>query len=145
MGAMAAPEIFVDTAGFFALWDASDTHHAEAVALQAKLRSRRRRLVTSDYVLDETITLLRYRHSHAAAVDFLSTIRNSRAIRINWIGSEIFDAAGSLFAERPDKEWSFTDCSSFVAMRRLHILDAFTTDHHFKQAGFKPLLRHSVG
>lgn len=101
---MAAAEVFMDSAGFLALWDAGDEHHA-------------------------------------AAVDFLDTIARSEALRLEWIGPERFHAAGALFRKHADKEWSFTDCVSFAVMRELLIRDAFTTDHHFKQAGFVPLLK----
>jgi len=48
--------------------------------------------------------------------------------------------AAELFRRHDDKEWSFTDCVSFAVMRELKIADAFTTDNHFAQAGFNPLL-----
>jgi uncharacterized protein len=46
-----------------------------------------------------------------------------------------------LFRKHADKVWSFTDCVSFALMHELRLRDAFTTDHHFKQAGFVPLLK----
>lgn len=138
---MAAADVFVDSAGFLALWDAADEYHAAAVRLQAELTRRRRRFVTSEYVVDETVTLLRLRHSHAAAVDFLNTVERSESLHLEWIGPDRFHAAAALFRRRADKEWSFTDCVSFVLMQELRIRDAFTTDHHFRQAGFEPLIR----
>lgn len=131
----------MDSAGFFALWDAGDEHHAAAVRLQASLVRQRRRFVTTEYVVDETVTLLRMRHSHAAAVDFLDTIERSEALRLEWIGPERFRAAGALFRKHADKEWSFTDCVSFAMMREMRVREAFTTDYHFEQAGFVPLLK----
>jgi uncharacterized protein len=137
---MAAADVFMDSAGFLALWDSSDEHHARAVGLQTDLSGQRRRFLTSEYVLDETVTLLLIRHSHAAAADFLDTIERSESLRLEWIGPDRFHAAAALFRKHADKEWSFTDCVSFVVMRELRIRDAFTTDHHFMQAGFVPLL-----
>jgi hypothetical protein len=131
----------MDSAGFLALWDAGDEHHTAAVALQAELVRKGRRFLTTEYVVDESITLLLMRHSHAAAVDFHDTIERSGALRLEWIGPDRFHAAGKLFRKHADKEWSFTDCVSFTVMRELRIPDAFTTDHHFKQAGFVPLLK----
>lgn len=139
---MGALEVFMDSAGFLALWDAGDSHHANAAKLQTELVRGRRRFLTSEYVVDETATLLLVRHSHAAAADFLDTIERSEALRLEWIGPERFHAAANLFRRHADKTWSFTDCVSFVVMRELRIRDAFTTDHHFKQAGFHPLLAH---
>jgi predicted nucleic acid-binding protein len=109
--------------------------------LQETLTRQRRRFLTTEYVVDETVTLLLVRHSHAAAVDLLDTIERSEALRLEWIGPARFHAAGALFRRHADKEWSFTDCVSFVTMRELQVRDAFTTDHHFKQAGLVPLLR----
>lgn len=138
---MAAPDVFVDTAGFLALWDAGDQYHAAALQLQEKLVGRRRRFLTTEYVVDETVTLLLVRHSHRAAVDFLDTIEHSEALRLEWIDPPRFHAAAGWFRRHADKEWSFTDCVSFAVMRELRLRDAFTTDRHFRQAGFIPLLR----
>ncbi len=109
--------------------------------MQAELVRKRRRFLTTEYVVDETVTLLLVRHSHAAAVDFLHTIERSEVLRLEWIGPERFHAAGALFRKHADKTWSFTDCVSFGIMRELQVQDAFTTDHHFQQAGFVPLLK----
>lgn len=138
---MAAADILVDTAGFLALWDAADEHHRAALALQSELLRKRHRFLTTEYVVDETVTLLLMRHSHGAAADFLTTIEASEAIRLEWIGPDRFHAAGALFRKYGDKKWSFTDCVSFVVMHELRMREAFTTDRHFKQAGFVPLLK----
>ena len=138
---MAGADVFMDSAGFFALWDAGDGHHGAAVRLQEELTRKHRRFVTTDYVVDETVTLLLMRHSHDAAADFLDSMERSEALRLEWIGPERFQAASALFRKHADKEWSFTDCASFATMRELRVRDAFTTDHHFKQAGFVPLLK----
>ena len=138
---MAAGDVFMDSAGFLALWDASDEHHDAAARLQEELIGHRRRFVTSEYVVDETVTLLLVRHSHAAATDFLDTLERSEALRLEWIGPDRFHAAAAFFRKHADKEWSFTDCVSFAVMHELRIREAFTTDLHFKQAGFVPLLK----
>jgi len=137
---MAANKVFVDTSGFLALWDATDEHHKRAVLVQAELARKKYRFVTTDYVLDETVTLLLVRHSHAAARDFLQTITGTQSLALEWIDPDRFHAAAALFALHDDKEWSFTDCVSFSVMRELTIEDSFTTDRHFGQAGFKLLL-----
>ena len=138
---MAAADVFVDTAGFLALWDAGDEHHRRAVELQEELARRNRRFLTTEYVVDETVTLLLVRHSHAAAADFLQTIEKSEALRLEWIDPTRFHAASAWFQKHTYKQWSFTDCVSFTIMRELRLRDAFTTDHHFRQAGFTPLLK----
>jgi predicted nucleic acid-binding protein len=138
---MAVIDVFMDSSGFFALWDEGDEHHAEAVRLQKELVGKRRRFLTTEYVVGETVALLRMRHSHLAAVDFLDTVERSEALRVEWIGPERFHAAAVLFRKHADKDWSFTDCVSFAVMRELRVRDAFTTDHHFRQAGLMPLLK----
>jgi predicted nucleic acid-binding protein len=138
---MAATEVFVDTAGFLALWDTGDQHHATAARIQQELIRKSRRFLTTEYVADETITLLLVRHSHRAAMDFLDTLERSEALRLEWIDPARFHAAANWFRKHGDKQWSFTDCVSFSVMRELRMRDAFTTDHHFQQAGFNPLLK----
>jgi predicted nucleic acid-binding protein len=136
---MAASEVFLDTAGFLALWDSADEHHKRAVRLQGELAGKRR-FVTSDYVVDETITLLLVRHSHEAAADFLKATMETEFLGLEWVNSERFNAAADIFIRHDDKGWSFTDCVSFALMHELTLQDCFTTDHHFRQAGFNPLL-----
>ena len=137
---MAAIDVFMDTAGFLGLWDAADEHHAQALRLQDELARKGRRFLTTDYIIDETVTLLLVRHSHAAAADFLQTVTNSESMQLLWITPDRFHAAAAFFARHADKEWSFTDCVSFGVMHELNLRDCFTTDQHFRQAGFNPLL-----
>ena len=141
---MAGSDVFMDTAGFLALWDASDEHHQRAVKFQSELSRKKRQFLTTDYIVDETATLLLMRHSHTAAVDFLKTILESGTLRLEWIDSDTFHSAAALFQGHDDKQWSFTDCVSFALMDELKIQDSFTTDHHFSQAGFNPLLRRAT-
>ncbi len=138
---MGPRDVFVDTSGFMALWDESDDYHARAVELQLRLSRDHRQFFTTDYIADETATLLTIRHSHGAACDFLASLATSRALRLEWVGQDRFYAAANLFRNRSDKGWSFTDCVSFAVMQELEIHDCFTTDHHFDQAGFLSLLK----
>jgi uncharacterized protein len=137
---MAAIDVFMDTAGFLALWDAADEHHGRALRLQDELARNSHRFLTTDYVIDETVTLLLVRHSHSAAADFLRTATTSESLHLQWVTSDRFHAAADFFTRHDDKEWSFTDCVSFELMHELNVRDAFTTDLHFRQAGFNPLL-----
>ena len=79
------------------------------------------------------------RHSHSAAADFLQAVTTSESLQLQWVSPDRFHAA-AVFARHNDKEWSFTDCASFELMHELNIRDSFTTDRHFRQAGFNPLL-----
>ena len=98
-----------------------------------------RNLVTSDYVLDESITLIGLAHSHLKAAEFARTLVNSRLVKILYVGEEVFLESLDLFERSKDKEWSFTDCTSFVLMKRTGLSQAFAFDPHFAQAGFHVL------
>jgi len=93
-------------------------------------------LITSDYVLDETLMLLRIRLGIDAAETWWRQIESSSRLRWEYIGPERADAARGIFFRYRDKDFSFTDCTSFAVMRELKIREALTTDHHFAQMGF---------
>ena len=125
--------IFVDTGAFVALMRQKDRHHEAARNFMVDPPA----LVTSDYVVDETVTLLLTRVSRDAAERFLGGIRSSRLLRLEMVGKEGFNEAATLFLHYRDKEWSFTDCTSFTIAKRLGIKDVFGVDHHFEQMGLR--------
>jgi len=132
--------IFVDTGAWYALEVEDDENHAPALVLREELRrGRYGALLTSDFVLDEVITLLRVREDAELSFKFAEKVLGSRSVSVVWIDKPIFDAALKLLRERPDKKWSFTDCSSFVIMSQLRVNKAFAFDQNFDQAGFTRL------
>lgn len=133
-------EIFVDTGGFYALLVQGDDRHGEAVEFLERAGRRRRRMVTTDYVIDETATLLGARGLGWLASRLFGTVRGSRVLRVEWMTPERFEETAELFLRRPGRGWSFTDCASFVVMRELGLRDALARDAHFAEAGFVPLL-----
>jgi len=76
----------------------------------------------------------------ARAVSFIDTLRGLASVEIVPTNAELYEKALHLYRERPDKEWGLTDCASFVVMKERGINLAFTSDKHFKQAGFIKLL-----
>jgi predicted nucleic acid-binding protein len=56
------------------------------------------------------------------------------------VDTALWERGWALFVARPDKDWGLTDCISFVVMQDRRIMQAFTSDHHFVQAGFKRLM-----
>lgn len=135
-----ANEIFVDTSGFYALLIGKDDRHAVAGRVLRDAQRRKRRFVTSDYVLDETATLLKVRgHGHLLGA-FFDTVRSSAVCRIEWMDAERFSAAQAFFLKHAGQDWSFTDCVSFQVMKHLRLRDALTKDSHFHAAGFVVLL-----
>jgi predicted nucleic acid-binding protein len=92
-------------------------------------------LITSDYVLDESYTIIRHRAGHPIAVQFGDALRESQLIQIEYVTPEIIKGAWKLFKTFADHDFSFTDCTIFALMERLHINTAFTFDTHFKEYG----------
>jgi uncharacterized protein len=134
--------VFVDTSAWKAFYDEKDDHHKEARSLMESVATKRvpiHLFVTSDYVMDETLTLVRFAHSHSKAVEFANTVTSSRATRLFFVGEDLFNKALNMFIEHRDKPWSFTDCVSFVVMKHLNLNTAFAFDPHFQQAGFQTL------
>jgi predicted nucleic acid-binding protein len=131
--------VFVDSSALKANYDSGDGHHAETRQLMQKIQARQTDItsfLTTDYVLDEAITLTRFAHSHAKAAELAGAILSSRFIRLIYAGEVLFSAGMKTFKQHSDKEWSFTDCVSFAAMKAEGVRTAFTFDAHFKQAGF---------
>jgi uncharacterized protein len=131
--------LFVDTAGWVACADSVDLAHRRATAARDQWLHEGGVLVTTDYVVDETLTLLRFRLGMAEAEAWWHQVDDSPRLRWEYISLERTDKARDLFFRYVDKEFSFTDCTSFVVMRELRLRDALTTDHHFAQAGFLTL------
>ena len=136
-----AAETFVDTSGFYALLVARDDGHQAASRLLAQARDKQARFVTTDYILDETITLLVARGLGHLVPDFLRATLHSAACHIEWTDPERFSSTAAFLAKHADHRWSFTDCLSFVVMKALRLRNALTKDAHFEEAGFTPLLR----
>ncbi len=133
-------ETFVDTSGFYALLVKGDRMHERASAILGRAARSSGRFVTTDYILDETATLLKARgHGHLAE-SFFETVFASAACRVEWLDPDDFAQTRRFFLKHHDQEWSFTDCFSFCVMRMLGLREALTTDAHFRQAGFNPLL-----
>lgn len=131
--------LFVDTAGWMACADGSDpAHEACRAARDTALRSGRA-LVTTDYVVDETLTLIRLRLSLPAAETWWRQVDASQRVRWERIDATRFDRALELLFRHRDKDYSFTDCTSFALMRELRLTSVLTTDKHFKQMGFDVL------
>lgn len=128
--------LFVDTAGWIACADEADPSHGQAVAARDAWLENEGVLLTTDYVADETLTLLRLRLGLDAAETWWHQVDGSSRLRWEFISLARSDKARSLFFRYRDKTFSFTDCTSFVVMRELRLREALTTDHHFAQAGF---------
>ncbi len=123
---------FVDTGAWFASVVPWDANHAAAVAW---LSQNQETLVTTDYVLDETLTLLRGRKESSRAVALGEQLLSHQMGELHFLQEIEVRQAWKIFRDFADKEWSFTDCTSKVAMEKLGITKAFAFDQHFRQFG----------
>ncbi len=111
-------------------------NHSEARRFLDKLASGKYGVsVTTDYVLDETLTLLRSRRSLDDAIAFIEKIRGSKSVKVFWIDEGVFEKALNTFRDSSGRLWSFTDCTSFALMKELSVSDAFAFDIHFEEVG----------
>ncbi|MBP7829953.1 MAG: type II toxin-antitoxin system VapC family toxin [Kiritimatiellae bacterium] len=134
-------EVFLDTGAFYALLVKKDDAHERMEGYMRESARQRRLFVTTDYVLDETATLLKARGHGPVASAFLAGILESASCRVVWMDPELFSDAFAFWAKHEDQDWSFTDGVSFTVMRRLKLRTALTKDRHFREAGFEtPLL-----
>lgn len=129
--------IFVDTAYFIARANARDALQARAVAWD---RSAGRQLLVTEYVLWEVVNHFSSRATRSKGHLIVSYVRQSDDYTVVPASPNWFERGMQLHAQRLDKEWSLTDCVSFVVMRDQGLTEALTSDHHFEQAGFGALL-----
>lgn len=137
---MASRRVFGDTSFFFALVAKRDPAHRSAVVAFEKLLRAGARVITTDYIVDETLTLTKARIDAPTSVSLLDRIERSDSIDLELVTSEKFVASKQYFRKHSDHGYSFTDCTSFVVMDDLEVRSALTTDRHFKEAGFEVLL-----
>ncbi len=130
-------KLFVDTSAWIALNDKNDQYHQKAAAKGLEIKKQKIEMITSEYIIDESITLIRYRVSHRAAVVFGDSLLSSGIVNIVNITDADRFKAWEIFKKYDDKELSFTDCTSFVLMKNLGISKAFAFDDHFKQTGLE--------
>ncbi len=134
------PQVFVDTVAGIARINGRDALHARVRQAFRSLLQRRAGLVTTQFVWMEVADALANPAFRGQTWRFLTGWRQRPYLRIVPASSSLFDEAMNLYSQRLDKEWSLTDCTSFVVMTQEGITEAFTSDHHFEQAGFAKLL-----
>lgn len=129
--------IFLDTGAFLARYIEADQHHKSAVAGWKRLLTERRRCFTSNFVLDETLTLLARRTSYRFAAEKARAAWDSTALEILRPTESTELDAIVYFEKFADQKVSFTDCVSFALMKERRIKSVFGFDRHFERAGFQ--------
>jgi len=126
--------VFVDTGAWYAYINAKDPDHFK---VREFLDSFEEKLVTSSYIFDEIITLVLARLGHQKAVKVGEVLLTPKVVELVRVGAADEWSAWQLFQQRSDKMYSFTNCASFVLMRRLKLAKALTLDEHFAQEDFE--------
>ena len=134
-------EVFLDSSYAIALASPSDLHHVRAVELADQLERAGTRLITTRAVALEIGNSLARQDHRAAALALLELLESDPTIEVIPLSEPLYQSALDLFRQRRDKDWGLTDCLSFVVMAQRGLTDALTTDGHFRQAGYRALLR----
>lgn len=129
--------VFADSFYYLSLINADDASHDLAIAWSRELF---RPVVTTAWVITEVADGLAAPRWRAAFLTFFGELQLDPELTILPPTKDLFDQGLELYARRRDKDWSLTDCISFVVMKQYGITEALTGDHHFEQAGFTALL-----
>ena len=130
--------IFVDSGAWIALFSRRDQFHTDARVVYESIKQQRAKLLTTDYIVDETVTRIRYDAGFSAADTFLLAIEHAEAtgeLVLETISRSAFQRAKQLFRQYSSERLSFTDCTSFVVCKKYGISVAFAFDHHFPIMG----------
>jgi predicted nucleic acid-binding protein len=127
---------FVDTSYLLALELRHDQDHQAAIQHWQRRATRLMQMVTTSFILDEVVTFFNNRGYHDRAVKVGNNLLESPSVRFIHVDKSLFYDGWRYFQQHRDKDYSLTDCISFVVMQQLGITTAFTFDHHFRQAGF---------
>ena len=135
-----AAELFWDTSAFFALLNSDDPAHRKVREVAGRTTAEGRRNVTSDWIVGECCTLLIARRKPHLVARFLDYTENQKALSVVPSEQMLMDRTKAFLRQHLDHAYSFVDCTSFVIMAQRGIAEAATTDRHFAEAGFVPLL-----
>lgn len=124
-------QLLADTSFLVALVNTSDVHHADAVAFLRQLQ--RAVIIVTNYVFDETMTLLKRRLGSEVALRAGQQLRESLVFQRLHLTEEDEESTWKIFQRYADKAWSYTDCASLAVMQRLGIREILAFDRHFEQ------------
>jgi predicted nucleic acid-binding protein len=130
--------VFADTFFFLAAVNPRDAAHTRAITFVNQFDGQ---LVTTDWVLLEVANALAGGRNRAAVVELVNSLKGNPNVKLVPLDAGLQQRGFALYAQRLDKEWSLTDCITFLVMSDAGLTDALTEDHHFEQAGFSTLLK----
>jgi predicted nucleic acid-binding protein len=130
--------VFADAVYFLALVNPADQLHHSATQLSLEHLGP---MLTTEFVLTEVGDGMSRPANRSRFAQLMRTLQDQPDVEIVRASADLFRRGCELHAQRLDKEWSLTDCTSFVVMEERGLVDALTSDHHFQQAGFRPLMQ----
>jgi uncharacterized protein len=130
--------VFADTFYFLALWNPQDAGHAKALAFTDGYLDA---MLTTDWIVTELADALARPPNRARFLRLFRILQQQKELTIIPASRTLLEEGLEFYEVRPDKEWSLTDCISFVVMQKNGIIEALTGDRHFEQAGFVALLK----
>jgi predicted nucleic acid-binding protein len=134
-------ECFADTVCSIALLNHDDEFHESADMEYRRLLKKNFRVITTTAVLNEVANALSKPPFRESVTAFYKRLQDSQRVEIIFVDKDLWNKGWELYRQRPDKEWSLTDCISIEVMRERKLKDVLTNDRHFTQAGFNIILR----
>ncbi len=130
--------IFADSYYYLAFVNDRDAGHVRALDYSRTFHGR---TITTEWVLTEVADALSAPEQRGVFLELRAQLLTDSGLTIVAASHDLFERGLKLFADRPDKSWSLTDCISFVVMDEHGISAALTADHHFEQAGYTTVLK----
>jgi len=136
---MSNSKVFVDTGGWIACLCKGDKYHKAAISYLRELREKQIPLITSNYIIDETLTWLSYNSYNDIALkvmDLWNEAEETQSLEIYWIDRDICKKAWEIYCHYSEHKLSFTDCTSFAICKKTNTQKVFGFDKHFNIPGF---------
>ncbi len=132
---------FVDTVGWIAILNVDDELHDKSDKIYKTMMLSGYSFVTSTAVLNEVANALSKSSRRNSIVEFYKRLQKSPIVEIVFVDMKLWESGWYLYENRHDKDWSLTDCISFIIMDERKIQDSLTNDKHFEQAGYNAIIR----
>jgi uncharacterized protein len=129
--------VFADTSYYIALLNHRDGNHQKANRFASEYKGD---FVTSSWIITELANYLCQSPNRSLFVSLYEDLRNNKHVTIVPLSNHLHEEGLNLYAKRLDKDWSLTDCISFLIMQQQNLHEAAAADHHFEQAGFVRLI-----
>ena len=127
--------LFVDSGAFLAYFSKKDPDHEKA----RKVIDKTTEIIITDYIYDEILTLTRRRLGINPSIEIMDHIKHNKDIEVAVVTEKDKNKAEEIFKKYTDKDFSFTDCTTFAVIERLGLKNILSFDKHFRQYGIVTL------